>query len=86
MEPEKHEVISNEVADSRNYDYKTFLWRAKNDFGLKSMTTYSYPHGWFGDSLLEADATDLSIFQTEEESTVMLESELANNDWDVTFF
>ena len=86
VEPEKHEVFVNETADTRNYDYKTFLWRAKNEFGLRTMTTFSYRHDWFAESLLEADAADYAKFQSEEDSTVLLEAELKNNDYELIFF
>ena len=54
---EKHGVINNEsVGQDRNRDYKTFLWYAKNEYGIKTMTTFSYHKDWFEDVLIENDA------------------------------
>ena len=84
---EKHGVINNEsVGQDRNRDYKTFLWYAKNEYGIKTMTTFSYHKDWFGDILIENNAVLKEIQQTEEESAVMLEDEIVYEDYQLIFY
>ena len=59
VEPLKHGVYSNDTPTKyRNFDYKTFLWHAKNDYDLSTMTTFSYGAEWYTTSLIEPDGVD----------------------------
>ena len=49
------------------------------------MAAYAYSKSWFKESLLESDATDYNEYQKDEESTVTLEYELINSDYQVIF-
>ena len=87
VEPHKHGVKSNFLPTKyRDFDYKTFLWHAKNDYDLSTMTTFSYGSTWYTTSLIEPDGVDKWIRQSEEESTVMLEKDLLEEDYRVIFY
>ena len=82
VEASKHGVTDNEdVEKNRNRDYKTFLWYARNEYGIRTMTTYSYHKDWFIEALIEKDGVEKWDYQTEEESAVMLEDDIVNDDY-----
>ena len=86
VESSKHGVMSNSEYKGRNHEYKTFLWHGRNDFGLKTLATTSISESKPPEmlsSLIEDDATDLFENGTDadEESTILLESELIDNDY-----
>lgn len=79
------------MSEHRNWNYKTFLWHGKNEYDLQTLATFSHwadmpTESWFITSLFENDATHLLSQSTEEESVVLLESELVFNDYEITFW
>ena len=91
VDPIKHGIPTNGVYLFRNFDYKSFLWHAHNDYGLKTMAvTQMRSHMW--ESTIEKDAVDFKVNQDLKTAVdvdpheVILARELVENDYDVTFW
>ena len=73
VESSKHKVFGNgeEYYEVGNFNYKSFLWQSKQNFGLKTLASVTWPD--LKTHLIETDATDETRLQSDEESSVWLE-------------
>ena len=76
VESSKHKVFNNgeEYYKVGNFNYKSFLWHIKQDFGLKTLAAVAWED--LKTHLIETDATDEIRFQSDEDGTIWLEEEL----------
>ena len=59
VSPLKHKVLNNGEESSQDSAYKSFLWHAKNDFGLKTMAVASFTSSAIYDAMVEDDAVEI---------------------------
>ena len=60
VEPIKHRAFYNANNIFRDADYKSFLWRAKNEYNLNTMAAVNLKIGIL-ETAIEEDATDAFI-------------------------
>ena len=97
VEASKHGVINNYTYPDKE-EYRTFLWRGKNEFDLETLAIISWDD--FFDDIIEQDAYTLgrmpagsNIYEEdkfhkeiEEETTKWLESDIVNGDYQMIFY
>ena len=61
VNPFKHHVFYNDELEYKNHDHKSFLWHARNEFGLKTLVVANMADVGILEAMVEDDAFDLQM-------------------------
>jgi predicted AlkP superfamily pyrophosphatase or phosphodiesterase len=83
VSPDKHGVWVNSVYFTRVAEYKTFLWYAHQEMGLRTMTSVTWPE--LLEDIIEEDAYNEGSINSDEGTTSHLETNLVEKDNQLIF-